>query len=137
MAETIPNLLFSSDPDERHRAFIEMKESGEQMVQRLRDWEPHDIVWGWDVRRPNGGTMGKTFRRGDESRPAHEQAQAVLENPPVPGAGGVVFVWCGRIESVITEGPDPSDPGEPPLKYAVFHDVQVYDSRFLREESER
>ena len=106
------------------------KETGMNMVHRLRDWERGDTIWGFDIQSENGSTTGKTFDRSrrlpDDSDPFVETVEQrmaqTLEMVKKPAVG---FVWVGTIEKVTTEGHDHSDPGEPPLKHASISDVCV------------
>lgn len=145
------------DEDEREQAFREHKQSGEQMVHRLRDWQEGDILWGYESVSPNGST-GKTFsRRNREKRKdrigdlsdldpqdAHESARDAFDqmadpDPDAVSLGGgpdsSIFLYAARIESVRTEGPGP-DPGEPPLKFAQLGKVAVVDSKYIPPEDD-
>jgi len=130
-----------SESDERPaevREFIQSKESGESMVHRLRNWEAGDTVYGWDT-LSDSGSMGKTFRGGengltdDPEGAARDGFEGAVDGPLASDTNDV-FLWRGTVKSVRTEGRNPMDPGEPPLKFARLSDVEVLDYRLGAEE---
>lgn len=133
--------LYSEDAETRNEAFAEAKASGEQMVHRLRDWEEGQTIWGYEVRTEGGGSMGKTHTRDDFSIGKPDEVTDEMEFKShivdsmyaMLGEGGgddrrVGFAWVAEIDRVRTEGRDPMDPGEPPLKFAVLRNVSVVES---------
>lgn len=120
--------------DDHIRQFERDKASGKQMIHRLRDWEPGDVIFGYDVIQANGSMSGKTFKRGSElgGNSAIRNALNGLEDQPLFGEtlsdGTVAFAWVGRIVRTRQERGDPMD-GEPGLKFAELEDVTVLASR--------
>lgn len=120
----------SERPTAGASVFKDKKMDGEIMVHRLRDWETGETIWGYDI-VGSGVSSGKTFKRGDDglvggemkfSEAIETRMEQHLEMAEPPCVG---FVWCATIERTRTEGRDPADPGEPPLKYAEVSDVVV------------
>lgn len=116
-------------PDEQ--TFKQQKESGEAMVNRLREWRSGETIWGYDIITENNASSGKTFKRGETGIVPIEMkfVEAVetrlvnqLEHCRKPCVG---FVWCGTIDRVRVEAPSKFDPGEPPLMFAAISDVVV------------
>lgn len=128
--------LMTAPLTEQDEATIEVvmkqrKETGMNMVHRLRDWEPGDTIWGYDIQVEDGATSGKTFSRDESSLVlegeeyvtlVEERMEAMLNEHKSPAVG---VVWVGTIEKVTEEAHDHSDPGEPPLKHASISDVCV------------
>ena len=147
MAEEVT--IYHPDEAARNRLFKEHKEDGWHMVHRLRDWEPNQILWGYEMHRDGGMRSGKTFTRegitgraglpDDDETPAavnsgHEDAREAYEDsigfadPPA-----AFFFYGARIERVRQEPPG-ADPGEPPLKEAKLRNVFVVDSTVICDE---
>jgi len=135
--------IFTADESRRNELFVEMKQRGEHMIHRLRDWQVGQIVWGYDLHRENGSSTGKTFTRGGASSEdilrderGHEQAKEMYETRTEQIQSGAAFYWVGRITRVRVEGRNPADPGEPPLKFAELEQVKVLDSTCVPEVDE-
>lgn len=116
-------------------AFKQSKKQGRQNLHRLRNWEPGDTVWGYEV-RSDGSYTGKTFRREgpiSEGLAAAESAyeQAVERASP----GTMVFLYVATVQSVGQEPPGP-DPGEPPMKFGHLEDVCLLDSHYKQDDAE-
>ncbi len=137
--------VFTTDEQQRNQAFIDRKQSGESMINRLRDWEVGQIVWGYDSVQETGST-GKTFTReeyggyGDieDTDRGHERALQMYEARCEQTSTGptALFCWVGKIQRVRVEAPDPSDPGEPPLTFAELDAVKVLESTFVPSEED-
>ena len=133
MAESVSDMR-GEVSDEEIEQFEQSKMSGEVIIHRLRDWEAGDVVCGYDV-VSDGASHGKTFKRGGEfgDTLAIEQAIDGVRNAPLLGEtldeDTTAFAWVGIIESTRTEGPNPADPGEPPLKFGTLKQVSVLAAR--------
>jgi len=133
MAESVSDMS-GEVSDEEIAEFEQAKMSREVLVHRLRDWEVGDVVCGYDV-VSDGASHGKTFKRGGEfgDTLAIEQAIDGVRNAPLLGEtldeDTTAFAWVGIIESTRTEGRNPADPGEPPMKTAKLKQVSVVAAR--------
>lgn len=102
--------------------------SGEHLIHRLRDWNDGDTLYGAKTFNPDtGGGMGKTYREGDEygEQDAEALARGMYSNGPT--ASGVSVLFRATVRNPRAEPRDPSDPGEPPLKYGTLTDVEILD----------
>lgn len=140
MTESKPNVL-TPDTTERERLYREHIESGWLMVNRLRDFDEGQTIWGYVAINDESASMGKTHSRGDFTRsfvedghtPAGvwEAVKSKMERTleKVGGDEKVGFAWVGKVERVRTEPRGP-DPGEPPLKHAKIRDATIIESRY-------
>lgn len=102
--------------------------AGERLVHRLRDWTDGDTAYGvTSVSDSSGTSTGKTFREGGEyGEDAEAKAREQYDRPGLPMTG-VTVLWRATVRNPRTEPRDPSDPGEPPLKFATLTDVEIMD----------
>lgn len=137
MANSKPDFLIPSGKL-RAKRFKQFKEQGKHMIHRLRDWEPEDVVWGYETHGETA-SMGKTFSKdgpgpadADLSDSGFDAAQDGYEFHLEENLDtkGVAFLWVGRIESVHTES-RVGDEGEPPLKEASFRSVRVLRTDYV------
>jgi hypothetical protein len=106
---------------------IQSLEQGEQMVHRLRNWAVGDTVYGvtsFNLKSEYGAASGKTFT-------SKEPAEQYFENEPLFGDPEQfdIILFTATIRRVRTDPRNPRDPGEPPLKFAHFEDVEILDRK--------
>lgn len=116
-----------------YERFVAFLEQSEQMVHRLRDWDPGDTIYG--VTEVSGlGRSGKTFTDNEFGRDGKAVAEGYFEQAPVLGADEV-YLWRAAIDTVRTDPRNPNDPGEPPLKFARLSNAEVLDYKETQGES--
>lgn len=103
--------------------------SGESMIHRLQDWNDGDTAYGVaQFTEKDRAATGKTFAEGGERfENAEERAREFYETGFPPGHVTVSVLFRATVENPRTEPNDPADPGEPPLKFATFTDVEILD----------
>jgi hypothetical protein len=109
-------------------AHVQALEQGEQIVHRLRNWEVGDRVYGVSSFKLSNddsrSSSGKTFT-------TEENARAHFEKEPIfgPTEEFDTILFAATIQTVTRDPPNPADPGEPPLKYAQFENVEILDRK--------
>lgn len=103
--------------------------SGEHMVHRLRDWTDGDTVFAvTHFTDKDRGAVGKTFREGSgHGEGAEKEAREFFNSGFPPGHVTAAILFRATVRDPRTEPRDPNDPGEPPLKFATFSDVEILE----------
>jgi hypothetical protein len=136
--------MILDDEQQRNQRFKDHKLNDEIMVSRLRNWEQGQTIYGCDLIAENGSS-GKTFTRDDkptvlddsgspiDADKGHEKAAAMFDQlrADPPDGQNAVFYWVGRLASTRTEGRNPTDPGEPPLKYGTLDTLRIIESEYI------
>lgn len=112
--------------------------SGENMVHRLRDWNDGDTLYAvTHFTAKDRGATGKTFREGGEHGDgAEKEAREFFNSGFPPGHVTAAVLFRATVRDPRTEPLDPADPGEPPLKFATFTDVEILEWEDHRADSD-